>query len=384
LPAEERTLPRRRRPPEPKPVLLFSGISENQWRFLRLRSFDHSDAQAARSAGISPRIVESWKKRSNRFLAVYSLALGQPRLFASGQLVWRLDRLPAKQPATEGGLSPVGALYSREQDSGFVKELRSRELTSSTSVNQAPTVDLDVPAPYRRPDSAPRETGPGERALAEVLGVEHCVVLGHWNGKPTLERGYYEKAVDVAREFTPRFRIEAWYPDYVLITSAGLIVVADGTPSRDLRCPLKSRHRCPLVDLRGAGFASCSYWDLALANWLDTEPPSSRTPMPICHRDFGIARMLAYVAAATMRPHGDGWSAGFPVIAVRDDPERAYWERRVRRWNELVLDPWHRIRVVDRAVIIEAAADFRVNQEHRSWSEDSPTLPTSGRRDGEA
>ena len=330
-----------------------------------------------------------WKKRSDRFRALYSMALAQPRLFASGELVWRAAGMtPARRSEpTEGGLLPAGMLYAREQqDPGFATELRSRELTSITPEHPAPPVDFNVPAPYREPDVPPRQMGKGERALANALGVEHCVVLGHWNGKPTFERGEYEMAVEVVCQFTPGFRIEAWYPDDVLTTSAGLVVVADGSLSRDLRCPVKSRHRCPLVDRRGIDFGACSYWELALGSWLDMEQPSEDTRSPICHRDFGIARLLVYVAAATMRPYskGPGWMAGFPVITARNAAERNYWEPRVERWNRLILDPWHRIHIVDREVIIEAVADFRVNQEHRSWSEDSPPRPTSERRDGEA
>jgi len=350
---------------------MLTGITEQQWKFLRLRSYDESDAESARALRISPRIVESWKRRPGAFAALYALALHQPQLFASGEFVWREVKREApttnnRHEAVESGQLPFDRLYSRDQsDVDFAKELRSRELAVNAPAHRAPEVDLRVPDQHRRLDVPPREMGPGECRLAELLGVEHCVVLGSWNGKPSLAaKTKYEKAVDVACQFTPGFRIDAWYPQVVVMTSAGLVVVADGTLAKDARCPVKSRARCPLVDLGGVDFGACSYWELALGTWLDMARPSSSTPQPICHREFALARLLTYVAAATMRGPGEGggWSAGFPVITFRDDAERVYWRPRVERWNKLILDPWHRIHLVDRDVMIDALADVRLHQ----------------------
>jgi hypothetical protein len=48
------------------------------------------------------------------------------------------------------------------------------------------------------------------------------------------------------------------------------------------------------------------------------------------------------------------------VIAVIDDADRAYWRPRVDRWNGLILDPWHHIRIVDAEILIRAITQFRV------------------------
>lgn len=192
------------------------------------------------------------------------------------------------------------------------------------------------------------------------------MVLGYWDGKPSLGRSEtYERAADVVSQFVTGFRIERWYPDGVLWTSAGTIAFTHGMQSNDVRCPIKAHHRCPLVDRRGVNFGDCSLWVLALDAWLDTDKPSESTKQPICHRDYGIARLLAYLAAATMRGYGDGpgWYAGFPVVAFQYEAERALWAPRVERWNKLIDDPWHRIRLLDLDVIIGAIASFRFREE---------------------
>lgn len=356
-----------RRPnPSPKPVLLFAGLSERQWQFLRLRGYDESDAATARALGISPRVVEGWKKRSATFRALYATAVAQPRLFGTGELSWRLPAasLPAvRKKSVPPGFAAAGALLQpAEPDPILGRALRERELRAVDVVSLPPHVDLEVPAQHRRGEPPPREMGPGEQRLAEALGVEHCVVLGHWNGQPSLDAWTkHERAVNVAAEFSLPTRMPHWYPQAVLMTSAGLIAVADGTLAKDVRCPLKARRRCPLVDLRGVNFARCPYWRLALETWLDTEPPSAGQ-RPVCDRDFAIARLLAYVAAATLHGSSGGWSAGFPVIAVRHDDDRRYWQPRAARWNSLILDPWHRVHVLDVSLVIDAVAEFRAHQ----------------------
>jgi hypothetical protein len=212
------------------------------------------------------------------------------------------------------------------------------------------------------------------------------VVLGRWNGAPSLTwRPKHEAAVDIVAQFTPGFTIESWYPDAVLLTSAGLVAVADGSLSEVRGCPVKRARRCPYIGTRSHHHGSCSLWDLALGKWLATNPPSETTRSPLCDRDFTIARLLAYVAAATMRGHGEngGWYAGYPVIAVRDDAAGAYWEPRVAHWNKLILDPWHRIRLVDMDTIVEASADFEMNEfisNQSSRPEASPQGPPSAVR----
>ncbi|MHB8516460.1 MAG: hypothetical protein ACYDCT_13890, partial [Dehalococcoidia bacterium] len=228
-----------------------------------------------------------------------------------------------------------------------------------------PPVDLDVPDQHRVIVEPEREMDDAERRLAEALGVEHCLILGYWNGEPSpAERSSYEKAVDIPSAFTPGFRMEKWYPDGVIPTSAGLIVVADGTLAQGVRCLAKARGRCPLVDRRGVAFGSCSYWDFALTKWLDIEPPDENTPIPICHREFAIARLLVYLAAVTRRGYGTsgGHSAGFPVITVRSAAERSYWTPRAERWNKMLIDPWRRIRIVDLEVLIGAVVGLRVRE----------------------
>lgn len=361
---------RRTGPKPPQPVLQFAGISEPQWRFLRFRSHDESDAEAARAAGVSPRTVEGWKRRCELFRAMHSFAMSHPRLFASGELSWRYifaePRRERNDAVDAAGLMRTGALFSREQpDTAFQRALREHELAVQPGSLPVPVVDLAVPEQYRRVSEPPREMGEGERALARALGVEHAVVLGRWNGEPSLEaRPRHEAAVDIVAEFTPGFRIERWYPVTILLTSAGLVAVADGALEQVVGCPVKRKGRCPYIGDRARFGGSCSLWNLALGHWLDAEPPSERARLPICDRDFTIARLLAYVATATMRAHsGDGgWYAGFPVIAVATEAEHAYWESRATHWNKLILDPWHRLRVVDRETIVRAAVDFEMSE----------------------
>jgi hypothetical protein len=365
-------LPRKPRAPQPQPTLLFSGISEQQWQFLRLRAFDESDAVSARGVGISARNVEGWKRRNAYFRALYAFALAQPRLFASGSLFWSLPAASAKPrlPALaqlDVPLVQSGLLLSREHpDVPFEREIRQREFTiSSRPENQPPPVDLDIPDQHRRIVEPEREMDDGERRLAEALGVEHCLVLGYWNGEPLrAEPSWYERAVDVPSEYTYGFRMEKWFPDGVIATSVGLIVLSDGTVPEEVRCPVKRRRRCPLVDLRGVGFASCSYWDYALTNWLDIEPPNENTRNPICHRDFAIARLLVYLASVTRRQYGTsgGHSAGFPVITVRSADERSSWTARAEQWNKMLLDPWRRIRIVDCDVLVDALVGLRMRE----------------------
>jgi hypothetical protein len=314
---------------------------------------------------VSARVVEGWKKRCPLFRAMYAMALHQPRLFAGGELLWRLMTPPGNRHsrvAAQGArLIPAGTLYTRSEVDKFARQLRQRQLAQPTASRPPPMVDLDIPEQYRRTVAPPREMNPAERQLADALHVEHCVVFGYWNGQPSLEAwSKHERAVQEAALFSSSTRMPYWYPDHVVFTSAGLIVIAEGATSQRVRCPLKTRHRCPLVDRRGVNFGTCPYWDLALGSWLETELPSERTPSPHCHRDFGIARLLTYVAAATRRGVADGWSAGFPVIAVIDDADRAYWRPRVDRWNGLILDPWHHIRIVDAEILIRAITQFRV------------------------
>ncbi len=372
-----RALPRRPRPARPQPTLLFSGLTEKQWQFLRLRAFDESDAESARGIGSSPRVVESWKRRNPYFRALHAFAVAQPRLFASGRLFWSLPAEAAKPrlPALADFDVPLvqsGLLLSREHpDASFEREMRLRALTSSSQPeNQPPPVDLDVPDQHRVIAEPEREMDDAERRLAEALGVEHCLVLGYWNGEPSPgERSRYEKAVDIPSAFTPGFWIEKWYPDHVIATSAGVIVVAEGARSEGVLCPVKRRRVCPLVDRRRVGSGSCSYWDFALTSWLHIEPPDGNTPSPICHREFAIARLLVYLAAATRRGYGTsgGHVAGFPVIAVRGEPERAYWTPRAERWNKKLVDPWRRIRVVDAEVLIGALVGLRVRERLPEW-----------------
>ena len=366
-------MPRRRTAPKPQPTLLFSGISEKQWRFLRLRGFDESDAASARGIGISPRIVEAWKKRSPYFQALYAFALAQPRLFASGSLSWSLPAAPAKSrlptlAKLDVPLVQSGLLLSRQNpDVAFEREIHQRELTmGSRPENQRPSVDLDIPDQHRRIVEPECEMNDAERALAEALGVEHCLVLGYWNGEPSsTERSWYEKAVDIPSERTPGFRMEKWFPDAVISTSVGLVVIADGSRvSQDVRCKKKLGGVCPLVNGGRVGFASCSYWDIALTSWLDMEPPTEKTRNPICHRDFAIARLLVYLAAVTRRRYvtSGSHSAGFPVIAVRNPAERSYWTPRVERWNKLLLDPWRHIRIIDYEVLINALVGLQMRK----------------------
>jgi hypothetical protein len=354
-------LPRRTSPPRPQPALLFAGISEQQWQFLRLRVYDEYDSTSARALGVSPRAVEGWK-RQPLFRAIYAMALNQPRLFAGGELLWRIMAPPSRAAAQGARLMPAGTLYARpEVDKEFARQLGQRQLAQQTASSPPPTADIEIPEQHRRMNELPWEMNAAERQLADALHVEHCVVLGYWNGQPSLEAwSKHERAVQEAALFSSTTRMPYWYPDHVVFTSAGLIVIAEGPASQGVRCPLKTRHRCPLVDRRGVNFGMCPYWDLALGSWLGTELPSERTPSPHCHRDFGIARLLTYVAAATRRGVADGWSAGFPVIAVTDDADRAYWRPRVDRWNGLILDPWHHIRIVDAEILIRAITQFRV------------------------
>jgi hypothetical protein len=248
--------------------------------------------------------------------------------------------------------------------------MRKRELAiASRPENNRPPVDLDVPEQHRQIVEPEREMDAGERGLAEALGVEHCLVRGYWDGKPSSgERSWYERAVDIPSDFTPNFRMEKWFPAGVIATTTGLIVLANGTvPDDEIRCQKKRRGICPLVDRRRINFGSCSYWDFALTNRLDIEPPDEFTRNPICHRDFAIARQLLYLAAVTRRQYGTsgGHSAGFPVILVRGAAERAYWTLRAERWNKLLLDPWRHIRIVECDVVIAALVGLRV-REHRA------------------
>jgi hypothetical protein len=365
-------MPRKPTPPKPQPRLLFDGITEKQWQFLRLRAFDESDAASARGIRISPRIVEAWKKRSSYFRAMYEFALSQRQLFASGSLFWSVPAASARPGqsvfATSGvPLRQSALLLSREtSDAVFEQEMHKRELAiEARPENNPPTVDLEIPDQHRQIVKPAREMDAGERRLAEALGVEHCLVRGYWDGKPSPgERSWYERAVDVPSDYTPRFRMEKWFPDGVIATSVGLIVLAHGAGAQDVRCQKKRRGRCPLVDLRGVGFASCSYWDFALTSWLDREPPNENDRIPICHRDFAIARQLVYLASVTRRGHGTsgGGSAGFPVILVRGAVEREYWTPRAERWNNMLLDPWRRIRIVDCDVVIDALVGLRVRE----------------------
>jgi len=360
-----------RRPasPRPEPALLFAGIPEPQWKFLCLRAYAESDAQAAATVGVSARTVEGWKKRSAAYRAWYSMALSQPRLFATGEPLWRVRTAEfrartAVDPAA--GLAKAGVLYARaEPDRTFEDELRQRRLAAQNPAALPPAVDLEVPGLHRRIADPPHEPMGAERALAEALGVEHAVVVGYWDGRPSLgESSHHERAVHTVREFTPGFRIAPWYPAAVVFTSAGLVVVGDGSESRDERCPVKRRHRCPLTDHRYGSFGACPYWELALAPWLNTDPPDRDVRHPICHVDFAIARLLAYTAAATARrPPDRDWSAHFPVIAVSSDADRVYWEPRVTRWNELIDDPWHRIRMLDWEVLLEAVVGLRLREQ---------------------
>lgn len=365
----------------PEPVLQFGGISEQQWHFLRFRSWEESDAAAAQAAGVSARVAEGWKKRSAVFQAMHSFAVAQPRLFARGELYWRHmfaePRRERNEAVDADGFARVGALYSPEQpDVAFEQAVRRRELAAQPASFPAPAVDLAVPEEFKRVNDPPREMLDGERALAEALGVEHAVVSGYWNGKPSLgSRPHHEGAVDVVAQHTPGFRMEHWYPYAVLFSSAGLIAVADGALSKVAGCPVKRTGRCPYIGNRVHLGGSCSHWDLALGSWLDREPPGERERSPICDRDFTISRLLAYLSTATMRSYGHngGWYAGFPVITVETVAERAYWAPRIAHWNKLILDPWHRVRMIERDTILNAIVDFRVTERlanHSSWTED--------------
>ena len=371
-------MPRTQRIRAPEPVLQFTQISEEQWKFLRFRSYCESDAHAARQASVSTRTVEGWKKRSDTFRAMLSLATTQPRLFASGELLWRqpVQEEGRRRHEPLDGLARLGALYGRQEpNTAFERSVRASELAAQPKVQPAPVVDLTVPEQYQRVDAAPREMIASERALAEALGVDHAVVLGYWNGTPSIDwRPRHEAAVDIVAQFTPGFRIERWYPDAVLITSAGLIAVTDGSLSNVARCPVKRKRRCPYVGTHARVGGSCSLWDFALRTWLDQEPPDAIARAPICDRDFSISRLLAYVATATMRAHGHngGWYAGFPVVALQGIAEHAYWKPRIARWNKLILDPWHHLRAIEQDIITNAIVDFRVAKElanQSSWTE---------------
>jgi len=356
-----------------------------------VRGLVESDAQAARAIDVSPRLPEAWKKRSELFRALHATAVAQPRLFATGELLWRGPSIEAPQRRKPGapaasGLAPAATLYAPGQpDAAFAQKLRELELAFTLRSDPPPPVDLDVREPYRRAVDPPRAMGEGERRLAEALGVEHAVVTGYWDGQPTQgAAGRHERAVEEVSLYGNDCTMPTWAPDHLLFTSAGAVIVADGALARDARCPLKAKRRCPLVDRRGINFASCPLWDVALKDWLDTEPPNADTQRPLCNRDYAIARLLAYTAMATVRHRDDGpgYHAGFPVIMVRDEQARAHWEPRVAAWNRLLISHWHHIRVIDREVMIDAIVDFRVAQNHRSWPGDSPTRPASAERDG--
>lgn len=358
-----------RKPPPLKPesVLLFGGISEKQWRFLQLRSFADSDTEAARAMDLSPRVVQGWKSRSDRFRTLLAFALAQPRLFASGEFVWAMRSLPDRakrilKTAVDERLSPVGAIYSAPRDEAFSQTMRRRRLEDTGRQDRSPPlVDLEVPGEHRRSAPPPVEPSDAERALAAALGVDHAVVLGYWNGQPGRDGTLpLERAVDVVREFTPGFRDAAWYPNVAVYTSSGLMVVQDGEAGMDSRCRQKRRHRCPLTDHKYGSSGDCPYWQLALGAWLDQEPPARDTRSPICHVDFAITRLLAYTAAASMRRYPDhGWSAHFPVITFERDEVRSYWHQRVARWNALIDNPWHRLRLIKAHLLIEAIAQYR-------------------------
>jgi len=348
-----------------------------------VRGLVESDAQAARAIDVSPRLPEAWKKRSELFQALHATALAQPRLFATGELLWRgpspaqPQRRKEWDSAVAAGLGPVGVLYATgEPDAAFAKKLRELELAYTLRSDPPPPVDLDVPEPYRRAVAPPRPMGEGERALAEALGVEHAVVTGYWDGQPTQgAAGRHERAVEEVSLYGNDCTMPTWAPNHLLFTSAGAVIVADGALARDTRCPLKAKRRCPLVDRRGINFASCPLWDVALKDWLDTEPPKGDTERPLCNRDYAIARLLAYTAMATVRHRDDGpgYHAAFPVIMVRDEQARAHWQSRVAMWNRLLISHWHHIRVIDREVMIDAIVDFRVAQHlqyQSSWPED--------------
>jgi hypothetical protein len=62
--------------------------------------------------------------------------------------------------------------------------------------------------------------------------------------------------------------------------------------------------------------------------------------------------------------------------------ERAYWEGRAAQWNKHIVDPWHRIHLLEQGVIVDAIAEFLAVQRlanHSSWTEDSHQMPASGR-----
>ena len=125
------------------------------------------------------------------------------------------------------------------------------------------------------------------------------------------------------------------------------------------------------MDRRGVDFASCPYWDYALTHWLDIEPPHGDSRGAVCDRDFAIARVLAYLGAVTRPSWGSkgGHTAGFPVISVRADAERPQWMPRVERWNDMLLDPWRRICVIDAGVVIDAVVGLRVRERWETMQE---------------